>query len=68
MKGCLDSWVVSYLTLNIGMPSHALVSLSLGDNKLFFGTKYNIYAFFLILFVLFDLILLIVCQICHVIY
>ena len=42
------------------------VSLSLGDVKLFFGPKHNIYALFMILFDLFDLILLFVCQICHV--
>ena len=41
-------------------------SSSLGDDKLFFGPKHNIYAFFMILFRLFDLILLFVCQICHV--
>ena len=39
------------------------VSSSLGDGKLFFGPKHNIYALFIILF---DLILLFVCQICHV--
>ena len=42
------------------------VSSSLGDDKLFFGPKHNIYALFMILFGLFDLILLFVCQICHV--
>ena len=42
------------------------VSSSLGDGKLFFGPKHNIYALFIILFDLFDLILLFVCQICHV--
>ena len=42
------------------------VSGSLGDHKLFFGPKQNIYAFFMILFGLFDSILLFVCQICHV--
>ena len=31
------------------------VSLSLGDDKLFFGPKHNIYALFMILFGLFDL-------------
>ena len=40
--------------------------LSLGDNKLFFGPKHNIYALFMIQFGLFDLILLFVRQICHV--
>ena len=44
------------------------MSLSLGDVKLFFGPKHNIYALFMILFGLFDLILLFVCQICHVNY
>ena len=39
------------------------VSSSLGDGKIFFGPKHNIYALFIILF---DLILLFVCQICHV--
>ena len=32
------------------------VSLSLGDNKLFFVPKHNIYTLFIILFGLFDLI------------
>ena len=32
------------------------VSLSLGDDKLFFRPKHNIYALFVILFGLFDLI------------
>ena len=48
------------------MPS--AISSSLNDNKLFFGPKHNIYAFFMIQFGLFDLILLFVCQICHVNY
>ena len=38
---------------------------SLGDKKLFFGPKHNIYAIFMILFGLLGLILLLVCQICH---
>ena len=42
------------------------LSSSLGDIKLFFGPKHNIYALFIILFDLFDLILLFVCKICHV--
>ena len=42
------------------------MNLSLSDDKLFFGPKHNIYAFFMILFGLFDLIPLFVCQICHV--
>ena len=42
------------------------VSLSLSEDKLFFGPKHNIYAFLMILFGLFDLILLFFCQICHV--
>ena len=42
------------------------VSLSLSEDKLFFGPKHNIYAFFMIIFGLFDLILLFVCQICLV--
>ena len=33
------------------------MSLSLGDDKLLFGPKHNIYAFFVILFVLFDTII-----------
>ena len=37
------------------------MSSSLGDNKLFFGHKHNIYALFMMLFGLFDLILLFVC-------
>ena len=45
---------------------HWAVSLSLGDDKLFFRPKHNIYALFMILFGLFDLILLFVCQIFHV--
>ena len=44
------------------------VSSSLGDVKLFFGPKHNIYALFMILIDLFDSILLFVCQICHVNY
>ena len=43
-----------------------VVSSRLSDDKVFFGPKHNIYAFFMILFGLFDLILLFVCQICHV--
>ena len=39
---------------------------SLGDDKLFFVPKHNIFALFMILFGLFDLILLFVCEICHV--
>ena len=42
------------------------MSSSLGDNKLLFGPKHNIYTFFIILFGLFDLILLFVYQTCHV--
>ena len=34
------------------------MSLSLSDNKLFFGPKHKIFDFFMILFGLFDLILL----------
>ena len=43
-----------------------IMSSILGDEKLFFGPKHNISAFFMNLFGLFDLILLFVCQICHV--
>ena len=43
-----------------------VMSSSLGDVKLLFGPKHNIYALFIILFDLFDSILLFVCQICHV--
>ena len=39
------------------------VCLNLDDDKLFFGSKHNIYTFYMILFGLFDLILLFVCQI-----
>ena len=42
------------------------MSSSLGDEKLFFGPRHNIYAFFMILFDLFDLILLFVSQFGHV--
>ena len=42
------------------------VSSILGDDKLSFRPKHNIYAFFMILYGLFDLILLFVFQICHV--
>ena len=42
------------------------VSLSLGDDKFFFGPQHNIYTFFMIRFGLFDLTLLFVCQFCHV--
>ena len=61
--------MVSHSALIIGTLRHALaVSLSLSDDKLFFGPKHNIYALFMILFGLFGLILLFVCQICHVNY
>ena len=42
------------------------VSLSLDDDKLFFGPKHNIYTFFMIIFGLFELIPLFFCQTCHV--
>ena len=45
---------------------HWAVSLSLGDDKLFFGSNHNIYTLFMILFDLFDFILLFVCLSCHV--
>ena len=40
--------------------------MAIHNNKLFFGPKHNIYAFFIMLFGLFDLRVLFVCQICHV--
>ena len=40
--------------------------MAIHNNKLFFGPKHNIYAFFMMLFGLFDLRVLFVCQICHV--
>ena len=57
-QGRLDSQVVFTLEHQYTMPW--AVSLSLGDDKLFFGPKHNIYALFMILFGLFDLILLFV--------
>ena len=35
--------------------------MAIYNNKLFFGSKHNIYAFFVMLFGLFDLIVLFVC-------
>ena len=57
--GRLDSRV--FFTL-----SFWAVSTSIGDVKLFFEPKHNIYALFIILSDLFGSILLFVCQICHV--
>ena len=64
--GRLDSQVVFTLDFKHQYATPWAVSSSLGDVKLFFGPKHNIYALFMILFDLFDLILLFVCQICHV--
>ena len=61
------AWIAewsSHSTYQYTMPW--AVSSSIGDNKLFFGPKHNIYALFMILFGLFDLILLFVCEIFHV--
>ena len=48
--------VVHLLVLKLSMPW--AMSSSLGDDRLFFRPKHNIYALFMILFGLFDLILL----------
>ena len=58
--GRLDSRVVFTLNFEHRYATPWAVSLSLGDVKLFFGPKHNIYALFMILFDLFDLILLFV--------
>ena len=63
------AWIAewsSHLTFELRYAAPWAVSSSLGDVKLFFGSKHNIYALFIILFDLFDSILLFVCQICHV--
>ena len=64
--GRLDSRVVFTLDFEHRYTMPWAASSSLGDVKLFFGPKHNIYALFMILFDLFDSILLFVCQICHV--
>ena len=66
LPGRLDSRVVFTLNFEHRNATPWAVSSSLGDVKLFFGPKHNIYALFVILFDLFDSILLFVCQICHV--
>ena len=62
----IAEWYHTWLWSLVHCAMHWAVSLSLSDNKLFFGPKHNIFALFMILFGLFDLILLFVCQICHV--
>ena len=62
----IAEWYHTWLWSLVHCAMHWAVSLSLSDNKLFFGPKHNIYALFMILFGLFDLILLFVCLICHV--
>ena len=66
VDGRLDSRVVFTLNFEYRYATPWAVNSSLGDVKLFFGPKHNIYALFVILFDLFDLILLFVCRICHV--
>ena len=66
LKGRLDSRVVFTLDFEHRYAMPWAASSSLGDVKLFFGPKHNIYALFMILFDLFDSILLFVCQICLV--
>ena len=61
--GRLDSRVVFTLDFEHRYAMPRAASSSLGNVKLFFGPKHNIYALFMILF---DSILLFVCQICHV--
>ena len=51
----LDSRVVFTLDFWTSVRYARAVSSSLGDVKLFFGPKHNIYALFMILFGLFDL-------------
>ena len=66
IKTIVSAWIderSSHSTFEHRYAAPWAVSLSLGDVKLFFGPKHNIYALFIILF---DLILLFVCQICHV--
>ena len=62
----IADWYHSRFCLSVRCAMIWAVSSSLGDDKLFFGPKHNIYAFFMILLGLFDLILLFVSQICHV--
>ena len=56
---CYHTWLWSSVRCTMSWT----VNLSHGDDKLFFGPKHNICAFFMILF---DLILLFVWQICRV--
>ena len=62
----IAEWYHTWLWSSVYCAMPWAVSLILGDDKLFFRPKHNIYAFFMILFGLFDLILLIVSKICHV--
>ena len=61
----LAEWYHTQLSSSVHCAMPWAMSLSLGDKKLFFGHKHNIYALFMILHGLFGLILLFVCQICH---
>ena len=66
----VGAWIAEWYHTWLSTLEHCAMpwamSLSLCDDKLFFGPNHTIYAFFIILFGLFDLILLFVCQICHV--
>ena len=65
-KSCSCNWFKHRRGAWIADHWFAATCPGLGDDKLFFEPKHNIYAFFMILFGLFYLILLFVCQICHV--
>ena len=54
----IAEWYHTWLWSSVHCAMPWAMSLSLGDDKLFFGPKHNIYALFMILFGLFDLILL----------
>ena len=62
----IAEWYHTWLWSSVRCAMPWAKSLSLSDDKLFFGPKHNIYTFFMILFGLFNSILLFVCQICHV--
>ena len=68
--GNRGAWIADWYHIRLWSLVHFAMpwamSSSLGDNKLFFGPKHNIYAFLMILFGLFDLILIFVCQFFHV--
>ena len=66
MRAWIAEWYHTWLCSLVHCAMPSTVSMSHGNNKLFFRPKHNIYAFFMILFGLFDLMLLFVCQTCHV--